>query len=305
MGGKRRAQPSGNAQGKPAATGDAAKGGVSGKRQRPGLRVQAAAGSAGARSSGLEESGSILAPMTICISMRGNPNGLAALEAVLRNAATAFGGREFRVEWTRVGSSEDTLQRVLSLVLGRVGPDRVLECFQTCKAWRSEMEDRGFCHKTFRLCSLLAVPSPRANLERLAHNALQRLNASTNELERVFYLDVNAFLQRWWGRLGAYRAGSLHQSLQAASQEPDASFLSQGASSTSHILGLQLVQWLGRPQARFPGICTLDNHSGMVSSVSFSHDGTRIASGSMCLTLWDAATGAEVRSHGGLTDENT
>ena len=78
------------------------------------------------------------------------------------------------------------------------------------------------------------------------------------------WLDVNAFLQRFslqrpWGFVNplVQPPGSLHQWLQAASQEPDASFLSRGAASTAQVLGLPLVEWVGRPQERYPGVCTL------------------------------------------------
>ena len=43
---------------------------------------------------------------------------------------------------------------------------------------------------------------------------------------------------------------------------------------------------------------TLTGHSGTVHSVAFSPDGTRVVSGSadMLVKIWDAETGAEVRS---------
>ena len=307
MGGKRRG---GNAQGKKAADQDgaAAQGGASRKRQTRGLSVHDGAALAEAGSCGPASAEPVppctLSPVTLSLNMRWDTSAQtsrkAALEAALRKVVTEFGGRDFRLEWTRVGQSEDTLQRVLSLVLERVGPEGAMQCFQTCKAWRGESQARGFCHKTFRLCSLLAK---RGELERIAQNALQHLNTSTVEAERVFLKNINAFLQKWWGRLGAYQNGSLHQSLQAASQEPDSSFLSRGSASTAQILGLPLVKWLGKPQGRFPGLRTLGNLFGPVYSVSFSPDGTHIITGSgdSLLKLWDAATGAEVCNPGGLT----
>ena len=101
----------------------------------------AAAGSAEAGLCGQEESGSILAPVTMCLSMRCNPSALAgrkaaleaALDAALRKVATEFGGRDCRVEWTRVGPSEDTMQRVLPLLLERVGPEGAVNFFQVRK----------------------------------------------------------------------------------------------------------------------------------------------------------------------------
>ena len=97
----------------------------------------AAAGSAEGGSCGQEESGSTLAPVTMCLSMRCDPIALAgrkaALKAALINVATELGGWGCRVEWTRVGPSEDTLQRVLPLVLERLEPEGAVQLFQVCK----------------------------------------------------------------------------------------------------------------------------------------------------------------------------
>ena len=43
-------------------------------------------------------------------------------------------------------------------------------------------------------------------------------------------------------------------------------------------------------------MCTLAGHTGMVITLSFSPDGTRIVSGGedRAIKLWDAATGGEV-----------
>jgi len=48
---------------------------------------------------------------------------------------------------------------------------------------------------------------------------------------------------------------------------------------------------------------TMTGHSIIVLSVAFSPDGKRIVCGSFqgIIRIWDAATGAEVRSHGGST----
>jgi hypothetical protein len=187
-----------------------------------------------------------------------------------------------------VGPSDDTLQRVLPFVVEHVGHDAVAMCSQTCTAWQLELEARGFCRKTIRLCSLLVLDG---DVEYLAEKALQRLSASTGEAERASYLDTNAFLQRWLGSEDL----SLHQWVQAASQEPDASFLSRGAASTAEILGLPLVHWVGKPEVRYPGFATLTGH-GKVQSVAYSADGNWIVSGShdKRVRIWDAATGIEV-----------
>jgi len=47
--------------------------------------------------------------------------------------ATEFGGVGCRVEWTRVGPSEDTLQRVLPLLLERLEPEGAVQLFLVCK----------------------------------------------------------------------------------------------------------------------------------------------------------------------------
>ena len=61
---------------------------------------------------------------------------------------------------TRVGLSEDTLQRMLPLlvdsVLPHLGPEAVFLCVKASKAWRRELEARGFCRRTFALCLALA-----------------------------------------------------------------------------------------------------------------------------------------------------
>jgi len=78
-----------------------------------------------------------LAPVTMCLSMRYDRTALAgrkaALEAALVKVMSEFGGEECRVDWTRVGPSEDTLQRVLPLVLERLEPEGVVQLFQVRK----------------------------------------------------------------------------------------------------------------------------------------------------------------------------
>jgi len=296
-------------------------GGASRKRQRPGGGVQDAEG----RSRGLEESRSILDPVTLSFSMKCDATALAgrrdALEAALRKVATEFDGLDFRLGRTVVGPSDETLQKILPLVLEHVGVagvaagDFVWPFLLTCRAWRRELEARGFCRTTWQLCSTLTAKNLAARnneddhdrevrriCARLARNALQRpplslgtVAACQGNLERTpssLLLDANAFLQRSWG----WGATTVHEYLQAASQEPDTSFLSRGAVSTAQILGLPLVQWAGKPQGRYPGLCTLDGHWSHVRAVAFSDDGMRVVSGSNdgSVKLWNAQTGAEV-----------
>ena len=225
----------------------------------------------------------------------------------------------------RVGPSEDTLQRVLALILGRVGLGPSLlggsgallwRVFNTCKTWRRELETLGFCNRTVQLCSTLAqgwdgntayldsTPAQRRNVERLRQNALRRLDASTDDAERALCLDGGAFLEKMQGfKWELERCQQqvvnlqLHEWLQAASQKPDASILSRGAASTAKSLGLRLVQWVGKPQGRYPGLCTLAGHSDVVHAVALSLDGKLAVSGSndTLVKVWDAETGAEVR----------
>ena len=183
----------------------------------------------------------------------------------------------------------DTVQRVLPLLLPLVGPAETVQCFHVCKSWRGELVAGGFCNTTSHLCSVLAGGG---HAERLQQNALRRLDVSSGvDAERALCLDGGVFLAKSLGW-----KGSLPEWLQAASQEPDASFLSRGAASTAQSLGLELVQWVGKPQGRYSGPYTLPGHSGRVYAVALSRDGKRAASASMdmLVKIWNAETGAEV-----------
>ena len=274
MGGKRRAQSSGT-QGETVASGEApaAQGGASRKQQTPGLSVHGAAWSADAHSCGKEQSGSTV---EMCFSMRYDPSALVGwkekLETALRNAVAEFGGKDFRIEQMRVGPSDDTLQRVLPLLLERLAPEGAAHCFRVCKAWMGEMEARGFCSKTVQLCSAL---TEGGKFHGLGQNP-----------------DANAFVQRSWAC-----SGSLHQWLQAASQEPATSFLSRGAVSTADMLGLLLVERVcGKSEGRYPGLYTLTGHTNRVASVAISLDGQHVVSGSYdkLVKIWNVETGAAV-----------
>jgi len=286
MGGKRRAPPSGNAEGKAAAIGDgaAAQGARSPKRQKRGLGD--GAGSAEAGSCGQEDSGS-MAPVTMnfSLSIRCDPEMLAGLEATLRKAATKFGGREFRLERTRVVPSNDILQRVLPLLLERVEPEGAALFSQVCRSWRRELEARGFCSRTVQLCAAVAAGE---NAERLAQIAM-RLPANLRHAQegRDWSVDGVAFLthSRGW-------KGSLQEWLQAASQECDASLLSRGALSTARCLGLPLVRWVGKPHSIYQ---TLAMPLHISPPLAFSPNGKHVISGSdQCVKIWSAETGAKV-----------
>ena len=168
---------------------------------------------------------------------------------------------------------------------------RLTRFTQVCKPWLRELEARGgFCGRTAHLCSALARGGDAA---RLGQNALRRLDTSTEDAERALCLDGGAFLAKSEGC-----KGDVQEWLQAASQEPDASFLSRGAASTAQSLGLAMVEWVGKPQGRYPGSYAQTGHSSMVRWVAISRDGKRAASGSLdkLVKIWNAETGAEVTS---------
>ena len=160
---------------------------------------------------------------------------------------------------------------------------------QVCKPWRRELEARGFCNKTARICSALVEGG---DAKWLVQNALRRVTDSTGDVaERALCVDARAFLRKWLGQ-----KGSLREWLQAASQEPDESFLSRGAALTAQSVGLALVRWVGKPQGKYPELYTLPGHSGDVLSAAISRDGKCIVSGSNdnLVKIWNAETGAEV-----------
>ena len=212
----------------------------------------------------------------------------------------AAGSAEAR-SW-RQAPSEDTLQRAFSVLMERMElePEGAVLAYHACAPWRRELEARGFDSKTVQLCSALAGGMESGRLVQIAY---LRLNASSGEDERTRYMEACKFLGSWgW-------EGSLHAWLQAASQEPDTSFLSRGASSTAQCLGLQLLQWAGKPQARYterhPSLretSSLPGRSRRVNSVAFSHDGRLVISGSddMLVTIWITEAGAEVSSFVGV-----
>jgi len=226
----------------------------------------------------------------------GNAQGKAAAN---RDVADGGASRKGQSRGLSVQCS-DKLQRVLLLLVENVfvEPAVVFRCFQAFKPLRRELEARGFCHRIFRLCSTLVTEQEQFSFtgrllvdERLGQNVQQRLHANCGQAEHAFFLDAYAFLQRSLG----WR-GDLAEWLQAASQEPDASFFSEAAASTAQVLGIPLVQWAGKPQGRYPVLSTLAGHSSGGLSVEFSPDGKRVvSSGKNLVKIWNAATGAEVR----------
>ena len=245
-------------------------------------------------------------PVTMSFSMRCDPRTLSAMkeevEVAVKKVATLFWARDLMMGPMRVSPSEDTLQRVLPLIFERVVAERGGQCFLVCKSWRLEMKERGFCYTTYQLCSTLAQGG---KLQHLAQNAVERLGANTGE--RELWLDTNSFLQRSWGwktlprHFQRGRPLGLHEWLQAASQEPAGSFLSGEAASTAESLGWAIVQWVGKPEGRYPVVCTMDTENSLVSSTVYSPDGNRVVSGSWgnLVKIWDVATGAEVSCFAG------
>lgn len=198
----------------------------------------------------------------------------------------------------------DTLQRVLPFVLANSEPEHQALCFRACKTWKVVMEAQGVCRRTLPLCAALAQDN--TNQRKRLSMSFTYVKDLTWAARMAFPLDASAFLQRWWGTFShpiTPPRGTLREWLQAASQEPDASFLSNGAASTALALGLPLIHWVGKPQGRFAnGVAAFEGHSSEVSAVAFSPDGKRIVTGSTQgrLKIWDAATGAEVSSSAGL-----
>jgi len=194
---------------------------------------------------------------------------------------------------TRAVPSVDTLQLVLPLLLEHLDPESAVLCYQTASPWRKELEARGFCLKTVQLCAALAED---ADFTRLDINVLMYQNKSSSQAGRNMCLDARIFLDisRGMGMI----EGSLHKWLQAASQQPDASFFARGAASTARSLALPLLHWGGKPQSNPTRLCTLPGHASYLRSVAISPDGKRFASGSDdgIVKIWDTTTGEEVSS---------
>ena len=208
-----------------------------------------------------------------------------------RVAAQEGGAQKSSLGRTRERPSEDTLHRVLPLLLAHMAPETSALCFEVCNPWSRELEARGFCSRTVRLCSAIAGGG---DVERIEQIAIQLFKASSGDVDEDFYHDAVALL----GNLLGWE-GSLHECLQAASQEPDASFFSRGAASTAKCLGLPLVRWVGKPQSGCDGDpCEPSGHSAANGApcVAISRDGKHIVSGSddQLVKVWNAATGAEV-----------
>ena len=166
--------------------------------------------------------------------------------------------------------------------------------YQTCKTWRKQLSDDGFCMRTFSLCRALADGNSSQTLQRVQATIGRQLEQISNkdETDQAWWLDARSLVQRCRRRVGPWTVWSW---LQAASQEPDGP-LSKQAADTAKMLGQCLVRWPDKPQVRFPGLCTLTGHSNVVASVAYSPDGKHIVSGSgdNTVKVWDSQTGKEV-----------
>jgi WD40 repeat protein len=170
----------------------------------------------------------------------------------------------------------------------------ILAMYQTCKTLRTQLSDDGFSMMTFSLCRALADGDGRRTLHRVQEIIRRQLEQTTDRVEtdQAWWLDARSLVQRCSFCVGSVTVWSW---LQAASQEPDGP-LSRQADATAKMLGQHLVCWPDKPRARFPGLCTLTGHSGLVTSVAYSPDGKHIVSGSCDKTvkIWDSTTGKEV-----------
>ena len=184
----------------------------------------------------------------------------------------------------RTSPSAETLRKVFPLVLAHSANREGLlsampDMYQTCKTWRKELVRRRVLHE-----DVLAVQSTcrweRAQtLQRVQATIARQIGRLPDQDERAWWLDARSLVQRCNFRDGSVNVWSW---LQAASQEPDGP-MSRQAAATARMLRQHLVRWAGKPQVRFPGMCTLTGHSGDVTSVAYSPDGKHIVSGSVTI----------------------
>ena len=149
----------------------------------------------------------------------------------------------------------------------------ILDMYQTCKTWRNELVDDGFCMRTFSLCRALADGNGPLTLQRVQATIARQIGRLPDQDERAWWLDARSLVQRCNFRDGSVNVWSW---LQAASQEPDGP-LSRQAAATARMLGWHLVCWPDKPQVRFSGLCTLRGHSSYVFSVAYSPASTSSA----------------------------
>ena len=93
--------------------------------------------------------------------------------------------------------------------------------YQTCKTWRTQLSDDGFCMRTFSLCRALADGNSPQTLQRVQGTIGRQLGRLPDQDERVWWLDARSLVQRCRRRVGSWIVWSW---LQAASQEPGLGF---------------------------------------------------------------------------------
>ena len=124
--------------------------------------------------------------------------------------AFCFGGDEGR------SRAHEPQQRGITKRDDRASAIAIL--YQTCKTWRKQLSDDGFCMRTFSLCRALADGNSPQTLQRVEATIGRQLGRLPDQDERVWWLDARSLVQRCRRRVGS---GTVWSWLQAASQEPD------------------------------------------------------------------------------------
>ena len=200
--------------------------------------------------------------------------------------AFCFGGDEGR------SRAHEPQQRGITKRDDRASAIAIL--YQTCKTWRKQLSDDGFCMRTFSLCRALADGNSSQTLQRVQATIGRQLEqiSDKDDTDQAWWLDARSLVQRCRVALdrGPYGAGYRQPRRSRTAPCHGKQLLRQ------EMLGQHLVCWPDKPQVRFPGLCTLTGHSSDVRSVAYSPDGKHIVSGSYDNTVkvWDAQTGKEV-----------
>ena len=68
--------------------------------------------------------------------------------------------------------------------------------YQTCKTWRKQLSDDGFCMRTFSLCRALADGNSPQTLQRVQGTIGRQLGRLPDQDERAWWLDARSLVQR-------------------------------------------------------------------------------------------------------------